>query len=234
MRVGATVGWCGRCRSARDRLEARLCEALVGFFSAGRHDVEGWRSPVGWLKANGALTDRDARRLAVRADRLRRWPVLARSWFDGEISGAQVEVVVALVPGPLVDLYADHDAEVSPCLVGLESGRHPGGGARVGAARRGGDVPGPAEVAAAVEVDARVRLSRTLGGRGVLDADLDPLTAELVETALRVVERPDTPGSSAPPPNGAARTCAGWPASSSITSPRTATAPGAGTPTCSR
>ena len=43
--------------AARDRLDARLCEVLVGFFSAGRHDVEGWRSPVGWLKAN-AGTDR--------------------------------------------------------------------------------------------------------------------------------------------------------------------------------
>ena len=39
-----------------------------------------------------------------------------------------------------------------------------------------------------------MRLSRTLAGRGVLDADLDPLTAELFETALRVVERPDAPG----------------------------------------
>ena len=64
-----------------------MCEALVGFFAAGRHDVEGWRSPVGWLTANAGLTDRDAKRLAVRVDRLGRWPVLARSWFDGEISG---------------------------------------------------------------------------------------------------------------------------------------------------
>ncbi len=180
--------------AARDRLDARLCEALVGFFSAGRHDVEGWRSPVGWLKANAALTDRDAKRMAVRVDRLGRWPVLARSWFDGEICGAQVEVVVALVPAGLVDLYADHDAEVSPLLIGLNAGQ-----TRVAVREwvlRAESLlaPDPGEITAVDEIDASVHLSRTLGGRGVLDGDLDPLTAELVETALRVVDRPDTPG----------------------------------------
>ena len=93
--------------------------------------------------------------------------------------------------------------------------------------------PDPGEITAVDEIDARVRLSRTLAGRGVLDGDLDPLTAELVETALRVVDRPDAPGSSAPPRNGAARTCVGWPVSFSITSPQKATGPGANTPTCS-
>ena len=101
---------------------------------------------------------------------------------------------MALVPPPLVDLYAEHDAEVSPCLIGV-------GAAQTRVAVRewvlraeAVTAPDPGEVAAADEVDSTVRLSRTLGGRGVLDADLDPLTAELFETALRVVERPDTPG----------------------------------------
>ena len=106
---------------ARDRLEARLCETLVGFFSAGRHDVEGWRSPVGWLKANAGLTDRDAKRLRRASTGWaggRCWPARGST---GEVSGAQVEVVVALVPRPLVDLFAEHDAEVSPCLIGLSA-----------------------------------------------------------------------------------------------------------------
>ncbi|MCU0309756.1 MAG: HNH endonuclease [Acidimicrobiales bacterium] len=179
---------------ARDRLEARLCEALVRFFSTGGHDVEGWRSPVGWLKANGGLTDREAKRLAVRALRLGRWPELAGLWFTGGVSGAQVDTVTALVPTHLVDLYADHDAEVSPCLVGLDAAR-----TRIAVREwvlRAESVlaPDPAATDAPAPVDARVHLSRTMGGRGILDGDLDPLTAELLTSALRVLERPDEPG----------------------------------------
>ncbi|MCU0310618.1 MAG: HNH endonuclease [Acidimicrobiales bacterium] len=179
---------------ARDRLEARLCESLVRFLAAGTHDVEGWRSPVGWLKANAALTDRDAKRLVVRVERLRQWPTLADLWFGGALTGAQIEVVTAVVPRTLVGLYAEHDAEVSPHLVGL-------GVADTRSALRewvlraeAVAAPDPAELDGPPEVDAYVHLSRTLAGRGVLDGDLDALTAELLETALRVVERPDAPG----------------------------------------
>ena len=219
---------------ARDRLEARLCEALVGFFSAGRHDVEGWRSPVGWLKANGSLTDRDARRLAVRADRLRRWPVLARSWFDGEISGAQVEVVVALVPRPLVDLYVDHDAEVSPCLAHLDL-------VETRAAVREW-VP-RAEAVTSPDPVAMDDASRSTPGCGcrvpgwAWGARRRPRPADRGSWSrprARVVDRPDTPGSPHRRERRGPRTWVAWPGSSSITSPRTATAPGAGTPTCSR
>ena len=195
--VGGSAGDGELVRSllvARDRLDARLCEALVGFFSAGRHDVEGWRSPVGWLKANGALTDRDAKRLAVRADRLGRWPALARAWFDGALSGAQVEVVVALIPVGLVDLFAAHDTEVSPLLVGLTAAQ-----TRVAVREwvvRADAVtsPDPAEVDQPVEVDARVRLSRTSGGRGVLDGDLDALDRGVVRDRPAGHATPGHPG----------------------------------------
>jgi hypothetical protein len=177
--------------AARERLEAKVCEALSGFLARGLHQAEGWSSPVGWLKAQG-LSEPDAKRLAVRAARLAEWPELARLWFDGELSAPQVEAVVALVPKRLVDLYAEHDAEVSQLLVGLSlvdttaAVRH-----WVARAEAVSDEAAPAGSEA---TGAMVHLSRTLDGRAILDAELDPDTAALAEVALRIAERADEPG----------------------------------------
>ena len=175
---------------ARERLDAKVCEALAGFLAHGLHQVDGWSSPIGWLKAHGS-SEPDAKRLAVRAQRLAVWPTLARSWFDGERSGAQVEVVVAVIPKALVDLYADHDAEVSPYLVGL-SVPDTTQAVREWVARAEGftacpDVDEPGD-------RSRIQLSRTLGGRAIVAGDLDPDTAAVAETAWRLAERPDEPG----------------------------------------
>ncbi len=176
---------------ARERVEARACEALSGFLARGLHHVEGWSSPVGWLKAQG-LSDADAKRLAVRCARLTAWPTLARLWFDSELSSAQVETVVRLIPRGLVDLYADHDGGISPLLVGLSvvnttrAMHH--WVTRAEAIANTGPTGDPAGGGS------RVHLSRTLDGRGILDAELDPDTTTLTETALRIAEHPDEPG----------------------------------------
>jgi hypothetical protein len=178
--------------AARERLEAKVCAALSGFLARGLHQLEGWSSPVGWLRAQG-LSDPDAKRLAVRAARLTAWPELARLWFGGEVSGAQVDVVVRLVPKPLVDLFAEHDAEVSPLLVGLSlvdttsAVRH--WVARAEAVSDDASAePGPEATGSTVH------LSRTLDRRAILDAELDADTAAVAEVALRIAERPDEPG----------------------------------------
>jgi len=180
----------GELLVARERLEARVGEALSGFLARGLHQVEGWSSPVGWLKAQG-LSDADAKRLAVRGARLAAWPALARSWFDGELSGAQVEVVVNSIPKSLVDLYGTHDTEVSPYLVGLSL-------VDTTRAIRGWVVRAEAVTAdPAAGADgggSRVHLSRTLDGRAILDAELDADTAAVAEAALRIAEHPDEPG----------------------------------------
>ncbi|MCD9624824.1 hypothetical protein, partial [Rhabdothermincola salaria] len=67
----------------RERVEVTVLETLCGFFATGGHDVDGFRSAVGWLKAHVALTDGDAKALAARARRLAVWPTLAKLLFDG-------------------------------------------------------------------------------------------------------------------------------------------------------
>ena len=98
---------------------------------------------------------------------------------------------MASVPKALVDLYADHDTEVSPLLVHL-SVADTARAVRHWVARAEAvtdDPPVGAEATGSV-----VRLSRTLDGRAVVDADLDADTAALADTALRIAERPDAPG----------------------------------------
>jgi hypothetical protein len=177
--------------AARERLEAKVCAALSGFLARGLHQVEGWSSPVGWLKAQG-LSDPDAKRLAVRAARLSAWPTLAGLWFGGEVSGAQVDVVVRLIPKPLVDLFAEHDAEVSPLLVGL-SLVDTTSAVRHWVARAEAVTDDPPD-SGSEATGSTVHLSRTLDGRAFLDGELDPDTAAVAEVALRIAERPDEPG----------------------------------------
>ena len=96
----------------RERLEARVLETLCGFFASGGHDVDGFRSMVGWLKAHVALTDGDAKALATRARRLAGWPTLAKLCADGSLRPAQVAVVVSAVPPDRVEVFADHAVEI--------------------------------------------------------------------------------------------------------------------------
>ena len=180
--------------AARDRLEARLLEALVEFIREDRHDVDGWPSPVSWLRAHVPVTDREAVVLVVRARRLAQWPELARLWFEGHLHGAQVDTVVRTVPKALIELYAEHDTEVSPVLVGLDVRDTRTAVLRWVARADAVQSPDPRDLDERPALDARLHLARTLDDRGRLDAELDPDTTTVVETALRVFERPDRDG----------------------------------------
>ena len=185
---GALIGELAR---ASDRIEAKLVEALAGFLRTGTHDAEGWPSPVSWVKAHLPVTDAQAVGLVTRARRVNDWPVLAGSWFAGDLSAAQFETVVRAVGRDHVEVYAAHDSEVSPMLVGLSVAD-----TRVAIRHwvaRAEAVTDP-HASEAREVEANLHLSRTMGDRGRLDADLDPDTTAITEAALRVFERDDRDG----------------------------------------
>ena len=185
---GALIGELAR---ASDRLEAKLVEALAGFLRTGTHDAEGWPSPVSWVKAHLPVTDAQAVGLVTRARRVNDWPVLAGSWFAGDLSAAQFETLIHVVGRDHVEVYAAHDSEVSPMLVGLSVAD-----TRVAIRHwvaRAEAVTDP-HASEAREVEANLHLSRTMGDRGRLDADLDPDTTAITEAALRVFERDDRDG----------------------------------------
>lgn len=83
---------------ARAGLEAKALAAFGRHHAEGRCDVDGFRSPVGWLRAHVHLTDGEAKALAHRARTVQAWPTMQRLWVEGRLTGAQVATVVAMVP----------------------------------------------------------------------------------------------------------------------------------------
>jgi hypothetical protein len=123
------------------------------------------------------------------------WSTMAELWFDGSLSGAQVEMACRLVPKGLVDLYAAHDAACSPVLVGLSLAD-----TKVVIeewVRRADAVTSadPATLDAPPVVPAsETQWSRTLGDRAEQRSNFAPGDATVIENALRVAERDDEPG----------------------------------------
>jgi hypothetical protein len=172
--------------SLRDRLDAKISEALRGF-----EEDEGWRedgslSLTAWLASHGRLSRKEAHRDAVTTSRLASLPVTAEAWADGTLSSAQVAAIVANVSTERASLYAEHEGEMTPVLAGLSA-------ADTAAAMRSWRLhaealetgPEPAERASVLH------LSKTLDGRREVSGHLSPVDAAIVEAALaRVMGNP--------------------------------------------
>jgi hypothetical protein len=170
-----------------DRLTAEIATDVGQFERSGEWALEGASSVVAWLRAQG-MAPADAARLAALGRRLVKLPVLASAWREGDVTGGQVRAIAARVPERLLPLFAEHEAAVVPALARLDV---------VDTARAMTDWSARAE---ALDADAagpmdepkrEVRLSRTLGGRWVLDGDIDPEGGALVERALALADSGD-------------------------------------------
>jgi hypothetical protein len=179
-------------------LRAKVLEGLVEFVRSGGNDADGWRSVVGWLQAHMPMTRAEACRWAAQARSLAAWPTLAGLLFDRALSGAQVDVVCRAIPKDLAALYAEHDAEISPLLVGLCVSDTSTAIHDWVAKAQAVTSPDPSEAidpGAPVEVGGYLRISSygADGGAAVV-GDLDADTAALVLRAFAIAERPDRGG----------------------------------------
>jgi hypothetical protein len=175
-------------RRLLDRFEAALADAERRFAGAEMWRDRGSGSMASWLHDEGGLTLRDARIAAKRCDRLDVWPEVCAGWLGGAITGAKVDLLVAMVPSRFVQRLRN-DAEVLVTALGpldLDQSMKV--------------IRSWISMAEADDSDESwcdrpggLHLSTTLGGRGILDADLDAEGAALVAAALRVFERPDAP-----------------------------------------
>lgn len=175
----------------RDRLDARLTAAVGDFDAARLWDVDGSASMAGWLRRHAKATARDARRLTVTAQRVRRCPAVRAAWEDGRLTSGQVDVIVANVGEDTVDLFAEHEAELVDRLAPLRLAdltRVMQAWAERARATLGSDDDEPP-----AEPQRSAHLSPLLDGRGRLDADLDAEGFELASVALRLAETPDGP-----------------------------------------
>src|SRR4051794_41001350 len=101
-----------------DRLTAKVTVAVGEADVAGVWSATGATSMRAWLCDEG-LSGPDATRLARLAAHVHRLPVLRSAWTTGDLSNGQVRAITAQLTSRNVGLFADHESEVVPSLVGL-------------------------------------------------------------------------------------------------------------------
>ena len=184
-------------RAVRDALDAKIAEAEAAYCREGRFEVDGFGSMAAFLRHRCSMADGESRRVAKRAARLARWPEYLTAWQAGEISGAQVDATVAVVPDAHVERFAATAAEnasiVGPLDVGdtrqaLRAWAERAHAAAVReAAEDGIEPPVP-------DREREVFLARTLGDVADLRGLLDPDSATVVDHALTAATKPDVDG----------------------------------------
>ena len=173
----------------RDRFEAIVSQAVGAFDDAERWDADAATSMQAWLRDRGRMSGGQAQRLVTSARRTRALPATRDWWASGELSGGQVEVILANVRKD-TDVFADHEAQIVSALAPLnmhetvefmQEWRR-----RVDAHKPIPDEP--------VDPPSRLFLSAALDGRGALNGDLDADDHMTLSAALRVAATKDLPG----------------------------------------
>lgn len=90
----------------RDRLDARITDAVGAFEANGWWGLDASASMTAWLRANALMTRRSAQRLRSLAMRLRSLPVCSRAYADGTLSGGQIEAIVARLDDETAEVFA--------------------------------------------------------------------------------------------------------------------------------
>jgi Domain of unknown function (DUF222)/HNH endonuclease len=169
----------------RDRLDARISDIVAAHDRAGLWELDGATSMTAWLTDRARMPRPRAAETAARARKVAQLPVTAGAWRDGALSSGQVNAIAANVDTDTIALFADHETVMVPTLVDL-SVRDVATAMRAWRECAADRDPTPQPQG--------LHLSRTLGGRWRLDANLGPETGELLATALRLAHTPDVEG----------------------------------------
>jgi hypothetical protein len=177
----------------RDRLDARISDAVAAHDRAALWELDGATSMTAWLTDRAAMPRPRAAATASRARKVAQLPVTAQAWRDGVLSSGQVEAITTNIDADTVALFAGHEAAIVPTLVDLSA-------RDVGTAMRAWRECATADRDPRPESPQGLHLSRTLAGRWRLDANLGAETGELLSTALRLALTPDADGEAARSP----------------------------------
>ena len=170
-----------------DQLSALTAEAEIRFDQQQLWRDEGAGSLRAWLVDACSLSRRDATRIARRADRLESWPEVLEGWKSGELSGAQVDVVVAAVPARFVNEFAAQAPEVARVLAPLDVAQTEVAMRQWVRCAEAAD--GPEDFS---ERPSGVYLDSLFDGRVAVQGQLNRTEAAIVEAALRVFDVPDS------------------------------------------
>ena len=172
-----------------DRLTAKVALAAADFDASKRWELDGATSAAAWLQHRAGMTAPAAKWTVRTGNLVKHLPVTSEAWLSGALSTDQVRGVEANVDQRTVSLFAEHEAEVVPFLVPL-SARQTATAMQHWRHR-----------AEALLDDAEPRmphrslkLSQTYGGNFFLSGWLDPLSGEVVNTALRLAMTRDAEG----------------------------------------
>jgi Domain of unknown function (DUF222) len=169
----------------RDRLDARISDAVAAHDRAGLWEFDGATSMTAWLADRAALPRPRAAGTTSRARKLAHLPVTAQAWRDGVLSSGQVEAIATNLDADTLGLFADQEAALVPALVDLPV-------RDVAIAMRAWSDCATAHRDPKREPPHHLHLSRTLAGRWRLDANLGAETGEVLATALRIGQTPDS------------------------------------------
>jgi Domain of unknown function (DUF222)/HNH endonuclease len=168
----------------RDRLDARISDAVAAHDRAALWELDGATSMTAWLVDRAAMPRPRAAATTSRARKLAHLPLTAGAWRDGVLSTGQVEAIVSNLDADTLGLFADHEAALVPTLVDLPL-------RDVATIMRAWSDCATAHRDPKPEAPQNVYVSRTLAGRWRLDANLGAETGELLATALRIAQAPD-------------------------------------------
>jgi Domain of unknown function (DUF222) len=98
----------------RDRLDARISDAVGACARGGLWELDGATSMTAWLADRAGMHRPRAAATASRARTLARLPVTAAAWRNGVLSSGQVEAIAANLDADTLDLFADHEAAMVP------------------------------------------------------------------------------------------------------------------------
>src|SRR5262245_65065252 len=103
----------------RDRLDARISDAVAHCDRVGLWELDGATSMTAWLALHTRMSRPRAAATSARARKLAQLPVTAGAWRDGTLSTGQVDAIAANLDADTVALFADHEQVMVPTLVEL-------------------------------------------------------------------------------------------------------------------
>ena len=172
--------------SLRDRLDAKILEAVGDYDHAELWRDDGATSMVAWLRAHAEQSARDASWQAKTARRLRQLPHTAAACIDGSLSIGQLKAIVGNISDRTVGLFAQQEDQIiaglTRCTVAGVANAMQHWKALAEAAL---DDNEPADD------EQTLNLSKTMDGRRELSGSLNPETGAALETALRLADRYD-------------------------------------------
>ena len=176
-----------------ERLSALAHLALAGLSDDDVFAADGAVSVSGWLRATVGMTPAAASAAMGKARLASLAPVLAAAWSSGALRGGQVDIIRANVRRAAEPLFAEHDAGLTPTLIGLST-PETAMVMRAWAAHANALVDTPV----LEERDGVLHHNRLPDGTWRTDANLGAEAGAIIADALALAcDRPDVPGDDA-------------------------------------